>query len=351
MADLYVAMYAPLVGNHEHWNLQIVVKKPQLPRFPSRSRRRSNDVSTDFDSSPIRESRKRKRSLSPSIGSSSSLHQNQTDEHNRGYQHKTHIELIQVERQHAGGGQILMSTTTTTIYEVLNQHPDFVASVITTTNISPPNDISPPAVDNNAGPSSDALIEAPGQSTASNGKTSPSSRTSRMMEPITPAKQDMLQSPIPSRLPPISSKLAQRPPVRRLIHLTCLNPADLSTVNDIVKQVKVDNETVHWNCQDYVMEILDELEEACVIDLDHDADSDPDADLVETDGEEGRGNNYADEEEGCGDEGVNVKYEEEGLEEERAGPRSRRGGTARRHGSSYYTKQKRQLLKYFGPVI
>ena len=33
-------------------------------------------------------------------------------------------------------------------------------------------------------------------------------------------------------------------------------------------EVEVDNETVHWNCQDYVIEAIDHLREECIIDED-----------------------------------------------------------------------------------
>jgi hypothetical protein len=36
----------------------------------------------------------------------------------------------------------------------------------------------------------------------------------------------------------------------------------------IIKAANVDNETVEWDCQDYVLEILDTLEEECVLDGD-----------------------------------------------------------------------------------
>ena len=35
-----------------------------------------------------------------------------------------------------------------------------------------------------------------------------------------------------------------------------------------VSAIKPDNSVAHWNCQDYVIEILEKLEEECVIDGD-----------------------------------------------------------------------------------
>ena len=37
-------------------------------------------------------------------------------------------------------------------------------------------------------------------------------------------------------------------------------------LEDIVEKATVDNETTLWNCQDYVLEIIEELEKKCIID-------------------------------------------------------------------------------------
>lgn len=47
-----------------------------------------------------------------------------------------------------------------------------------------------------------------------------------------------------------------------------INADDISAFRDEVTKAKVDNETVHWNCQDYVMEIVDALVMECIIDED-----------------------------------------------------------------------------------
>jgi hypothetical protein len=52
---------------------------------------------------------------------------------------------------------------------------------------------------------------------------------------------------------------------------TCLceiQPGGVQQLRDIAKEAKVDNETLDWTCQDYVIEILEALEEACIIGFD-----------------------------------------------------------------------------------
>ncbi|KAL2014033.1 hypothetical protein VTN00DRAFT_1558 [Thermoascus crustaceus] len=58
----------------------------------------------------------------------------------------------------------------------------------------------------------------------------------------------------------------------RSIVLASINEVDLPTFRDVVAAARVDNETSHWNCQDYVLEILEALEEECVVGFDEDFD-------------------------------------------------------------------------------
>ena len=52
------------------------------------------------------------------------------------------------------------------------------------------------------------------------------------------------------------------------IHLGEFADRDLEEFKKAVEATAVDNETVEWDCQDYVLEILEKLEEECVIDED-----------------------------------------------------------------------------------
>ncbi|RMZ82159.1 hypothetical protein DV738_g1922, partial [Chaetothyriales sp. CBS 135597] len=47
-----------------------------------------------------------------------------------------------------------------------------------------------------------------------------------------------------------------------------INADDIPSFTDEVSKAKVDNTTVHWNCQDYVIEIVEKLVEECIIDED-----------------------------------------------------------------------------------
>ncbi|KAM0714519.1 hypothetical protein Q7P37_009815 [Cladosporium fusiforme] len=47
-----------------------------------------------------------------------------------------------------------------------------------------------------------------------------------------------------------------------------VSEGDMSEFYSIMRRVEVDNETVDWNCQDYVVEALEALVEECVIDED-----------------------------------------------------------------------------------
>jgi hypothetical protein len=109
-----------------------------------------------------------------------------------------------------------------------------------------------------------------------------------------------------------------------------------------LKAVKVDNDTLHWNCQDYVMEILEGLEEGCVVDLDSESGSDLDSrggSGIETD----TGEDVDEPASPTDDDGDSDDDEEDRL---RNGNGPCGGG-----GGSYYARQKRQLKRWFGPII
>lgn len=43
---------------------------------------------------------------------------------------------------------------------------------------------------------------------------------------------------------------------------------DIATVQNVARTTKIDNETVEWDCQEYVLDMLETLEEECVVDDD-----------------------------------------------------------------------------------
>ena len=47
-----------------------------------------------------------------------------------------------------------------------------------------------------------------------------------------------------------------------------INEQDIPELNKVISQANVDNQTVEWNCQDYVLEILETLKEDCIVDED-----------------------------------------------------------------------------------
>lgn len=47
-----------------------------------------------------------------------------------------------------------------------------------------------------------------------------------------------------------------------------VNEGDMKEFRTIMNKVEVDNDTVDWNCQDFVLESLDALTEECVLDED-----------------------------------------------------------------------------------
>lgn len=53
---------------------------------------------------------------------------------------------------------------------------------------------------------------------------------------------------------------------QRSIFMYEINTRDLKGFREAVSSVKPENGVSHWNCQDYVIEILEHLEEECIID-------------------------------------------------------------------------------------
>lgn len=53
---------------------------------------------------------------------------------------------------------------------------------------------------------------------------------------------------------------------KRSVLMATLNASDLPTFRQAIDNASPDNSTALWNCQDYVMEILENLEEECVLD-------------------------------------------------------------------------------------
>ncbi|KAE8386928.1 hypothetical protein BDV23DRAFT_175057 [Aspergillus alliaceus] len=52
------------------------------------------------------------------------------------------------------------------------------------------------------------------------------------------------------------------------LYVGMLRPDDLKHVAKAAEETDVDNETLEWDCQDYVLEVLDKLEEEFILESD-----------------------------------------------------------------------------------
>jgi len=53
-----------------------------------------------------------------------------------------------------------------------------------------------------------------------------------------------------------------------MIFMDSISPKDIATVQRVAETTAVDNETVEWDCQEYVLDMLETLEKECVVDED-----------------------------------------------------------------------------------
>jgi len=53
---------------------------------------------------------------------------------------------------------------------------------------------------------------------------------------------------------------------RKNILVATIRDQDVEELKTYMTKVKIDNETAHWNCQDYVIEAIDGLYDECIID-------------------------------------------------------------------------------------
>ena len=68
----------------------------------------------------------------------------------------------------------------------------------------------------------------------------------------------------------IQSKLSATNCHKRSIFLFNINAMDMLTFKDAISTIQPNNGVSLWNCQDYVLELLEKLEEECIIDGDDD---------------------------------------------------------------------------------
>ena len=67
----------------------------------------------------------------------------------------------------------------------------------------------------------------------------------------------------------------------RMIFLDTVSSGDIATVQNMATTTKIDNETVEWDCQEYVLDMLETLEEECVVDDDDETYKDAKKELKE----------------------------------------------------------------------
>jgi hypothetical protein len=66
----------------------------------------------------------------------------------------------------------------------------------------------------------------------------------------------------------IQAKAEEDPTFLGKEYIGLVNQADIEEIKDAATAVHVDNETVEWDCQDYVLEILDKLVDDFILDED-----------------------------------------------------------------------------------
>ena len=53
-----------------------------------------------------------------------------------------------------------------------------------------------------------------------------------------------------------------------MICMDIISSSDITTLQSVARTTKIDNETVEWDCQEYVLDMLETLEKECVVDAD-----------------------------------------------------------------------------------
>lgn len=65
------------------------------------------------------------------------------------------------------------------------------------------------------------------------------------------------------------------------LYVGVISDQDIPTVRECVAAVEVDNATTEWDCQEYVMDILDKLQEELILDEDDEEYKNAREDLME----------------------------------------------------------------------
>ena len=73
--------------------------------------------------------------------------------------------------------------------------------------------------------------------------------------------------------PTFERNIEKQPPEKlegflQRVYVAVISKTDIETVKQVAETVPVDNETVEWDCQEYVLDMLDRLEDEFVLDRD-----------------------------------------------------------------------------------
>lgn len=54
----------------------------------------------------------------------------------------------------------------------------------------------------------------------------------------------------------------------KITFMDTISSGDIATVQNVARTTKIDNETVEWDCQEYVLDMLETLKKECVLNED-----------------------------------------------------------------------------------
>lgn len=66
-----------------------------------------------------------------------------------------------------------------------------------------------------------------------------------------------------------------------MIFLDNVHSRDTAMVQNIAATTKIENDIVNWDCQDYVLEMLEKLEEECIVEVEDETYKDAKKELME----------------------------------------------------------------------
>lgn len=85
--------------------------------------------------------------------------------------------------------------------------------------------------------------------------------------------EEQLMFEVSGEHPNFERNIEKQPPEQlegflRRVYVAVISKTDIETVKQVAQTVPVDNETVEWDCQEYVLDMLDRLEDEFVLDRD-----------------------------------------------------------------------------------